>query len=511
MKQKPNFILLVLDGLRNDRILESKYSQITAPFLHKLKERGTYFSNCRSVSNASLPSHVSLFTGKLAYEHKASSNYSVYDGRFPFITEVLQENGYIVGGVSTENPYFQRETGFLRGFDYYTQVVKTNKQNKKKSKDREGKDSFKKQLFDFVTPVLPESLKREITIRAYRYHSNFFGKNDLGGQKIIEDSLEMIESMSGSENPFFLFANVLDTHVPLYPLNRYRDIFNIKEITDSLLYSLANMYLIDAGKLDISEEDIQLMHTLYNAKVRYVDDLVNYFIRSLEQKNLLENTYVFICSDHGEILFEKDKIIGHGHSLYEEVLQVPMICLGENFPTGRVDDHPVSTIDLFGTILEILGKRNNQHSSLFSTSKNRSIFADHPETNNPRRFLKIDPELLFLPYISDEKMVIKDKKKLIYRGNSQHLLFDLEKDPGESHNIFYENPKLAGELMNELIETYKDIYPFCDLYPYNKNIKGVEEYKYPKDFFDKLMNEEKISFTLSREVELSKILDPNLN
>jgi len=75
----------------------------------------------------------------------------------------------------------------------------------------------------------------------------------------------------------------------------------------------------------------------------------------------MENTVVVITSDHGKEIGEHG-IVGHGHSLYEEMLQVPLvigvprsIAARANWQAGERDDRAMELVDVMPTVLDALG------------------------------------------------------------------------------------------------------------------------------------------------------------
>ena len=68
---KPNILLIVLDTTRGDHLSSYGYSRRTSPNLDKLANESVIYTRALANSNSTLPSHASLFTGKLPYSHGA--------------------------------------------------------------------------------------------------------------------------------------------------------------------------------------------------------------------------------------------------------------------------------------------------------------------------------------------------------------------------------------------------------------------------------------------------------
>src|SRR6185295_6394549 len=68
-----------------------------------------------------------------------------------------------------------------------------------------------------------------------------------------------------------------------------------------------------------------------------------------------DNVLLIVTSDHGEEIVDHQSL-GHGHSLYEELVHVPLLIRWPNgLPQGMRVDSPVSLLDIFPTLVEVLG------------------------------------------------------------------------------------------------------------------------------------------------------------
>lgn len=508
LNPKKNILLLVLDGLRQDRLSMNGHIRKTTPFIDSLAKKGTFYSNCWSASNMSLPAHISMMTGKHPYFHKASSNGSTYDGKYPFITEVLKDNGYKTYGVSTKNPYFTRETGFLRGFDEYVQVVKRKNQFSKKT----GKPTFLVTCIKYILEPIKlyaPFLNRLLMAGAFRKLSDYYLNCDLGGQKIVDEMVKIIERGKINPQPFFLFANIADAHTPFFPLKRYRDWFGKVKISNNLLFGLMSTHEIESGRIRLSPHDIESLNILYDCGVRYTDDLVANLFKRLEKGKLLDDLTVLILSDHGEMLYEKEYLIGHGSSLYEGVVKVPLLCLGKDFAHGKIDSNPCSTVDVFSTMQNI--SKNDDDAGcldydLRNTSADRVIYGDHPEVFPLARFIKTFPEMLLKDYFVDERMVVKNGYKFIWRSNGRHLLFNLRDDPHENMNLFGVKSEVAQELYSELQIFYKKESCFFEVYYQNGcNLKD-KTFIHPAGFFERVIDKAAIRVESAEAFDEAELL-----
>src|SRR3954462_11970795 len=106
---------------------------------------------------------------------------------------------------------------------------------------------------------------------------------------------------------------------------------------------------------DPSTAQREWIRQLYRAEVRWVDAAVGSLIADLKRSGLYEDTLVILLSDHGEELWEHGGV-GHGHTLFEELLHVPfLVKLPGEARRGPVEI-PVSTASLAAPSLALPGR-----------------------------------------------------------------------------------------------------------------------------------------------------------
>ena len=202
-----------------------------------------------------------------------------------------------------------------------------------------------------------------------------------------------------------------------------------------------NYELLDRPKLR------QAMAYYYGA-VTLVDDQVGKIVQALEARELLEETVIAFCSDHGEFLGALGmltKSIDEYPILYDVGLRVPMVISSPEDRQGRVVDEPVELIDLCPTLLECADL------GVAPEIQGRSLWKAVLGGDPPQR-----------PYVFSEsgavKMIRSRRHKLVYYpGQPYGELYDIADDPDEIHNL-YDDPRYrenrvrrTGDLLNRLI------------------------------------------------------------
>lgn len=117
-------ILISIDTLRADRLPAWGYDKVETPAIDALRQDGIQFRNAWSHVPLTLPSHVSMLTGLLPYEHGVRDNlgFSFDAAKHPPVTKALQQSGYATGA-SVSAWVLRAETGISSSFDFYDDAV----------------------------------------------------------------------------------------------------------------------------------------------------------------------------------------------------------------------------------------------------------------------------------------------------------------------------------------------------------------------------------------------------
>jgi arylsulfatase A-like enzyme len=192
--------------------------------------------------------------------------------------------------------------------------------------------------------------------------------------------------------------------------------------------------------------EIERVTALYDGEIHYTDHHLGRLFKLFERLGLLNNTLVVLTSDHGEEFGEHGSMEGHGWTLYEESLRVPLLMLlPDDRHAGLEVERVVQSIDIAPTILDYLGieaPSEFQGTSLLPVIQGKEL-PQRPAFSNVRRW--------------NVKWAVRTEAyKLIFTANTVNAkgvpdtrgfeLFDLVKDPLETANIIEDSPEVAREL-----------------------------------------------------------------
>jgi arylsulfatase A-like enzyme len=351
---------LVWDAARFD------YVEQHAPTINELRQENIWFERAIAPATWSLPSHASLFTGELPHEHGRYTVTDQYLGNLPLV-DAFDENGYTTIGVSG-NGFASPRTGFAQQFDcfHYTSdwgpfpeglnvsqyALEARADNPDTSTKQLTIDAFgeslrhKRPLRSLVNfgAVTLNRLSARIPALEYLPHP-LFNSYTQYGYSTKRTTNRITSFLADVENPFFLFANYMDTHRPYTPPDSYRDSepshdLSYGEIADLNELAAPWEFIRRVENGDDLTQAIQTIRSLYTGEVRSVDAQLQRIIRSLKCNDLYEDTIVIVTSDHGENLGEIDLIgnkrMGHESSVSKQLLEVPLLIAGPMFDSEQI-------------------------------------------------------------------------------------------------------------------------------------------------------------------------------
>jgi arylsulfatase A-like enzyme len=299
-----NVLLITVDSLRADRIGRNGYGRDTTPFLDELADEAVFFERAYSPSSHTREAVPSILTG--FYPSQAVTR--TYGIRKPTVGSLLSDAGYETGAFLS-GPFFTSRRGYEDGFDAF---------------DSEYSRYFTPMVAQYWWKILSNSRSRD-------------------GYDINDSVLSFAE---GTDEPFFAWGHYMDVHAPYTRCaeRRFDDGVGDREAQATFRKAKHTPFATD--------EDRRRIIDLYDNSVRYFDGVMKDLFERFEETGLLDDTVVFVTSDHGELLGEGGEY-EHGQCLRPELLRVPLWMY-----EGEGDDNvekPVSTVDILPTVAEKVG------------------------------------------------------------------------------------------------------------------------------------------------------------
>ncbi len=307
--RRPNVLLVVIDTLRADRLGCQGGARDLTPNLDRLAAEGVRFANAWSQAPWTLPSTASLLTSLYPEQHGAGGSLPRFRGLDPTVrtlAEDLRDAGYRTGSI-VNVAFLDEPFGLTRGFE---------------------------------------------DVDAKHFESNRVVRR---ATETTDAALAWLEK--GDGRPFFLLAHYFDPHAVYDPPQPYRRRFAAegdREEDGFVFGTRVEMIAIRRGELVPDPATLERAERLYDGEVAYTDHEVGRLLAGLEALGLAEDTLVVVTSDHGEE-FGDHGGFEHGHTMYTELLHVPLLLRLPGVLPRRVVDAAVRLVDVAPTVLELCG------------------------------------------------------------------------------------------------------------------------------------------------------------
>ena len=459
-----NILIVVFDAFSAYNISLYGYPRETTPNLARLVERAIIYHRHYAGGNFTTPGTASILTGTLPWTHRAfglgknqverpfveKNLFSAFEGYYrqsythnPVANKILTQ----FDGTTDEHIPLGRlfltsdssiETLFGKDEDIasvsWVRAIKNNE------------EGFAYSLF--LSHLYREFRKKKVEALASQFPR---GIPYIAGDNyfLLEDAIGWLQDNLGIvPQPFIGYFHFLPPH---RPYNTRRDFYNLFR-QDGYLPEQKPISAFSNHNEDYATFLLKRRRE-YDEYILYVDKEFGSLFDALENSGLLENTWVVLTSDHGE-MFERG-ILGHiTPVLYEPVIRVPLIIF-EPGRTRRLDIHtPTSAVDVLPTLLHLTGgsPANWSEGSLlppytdYAITKSRDIFVVEAKKNDRQAPLTIATIAL-----------IKEGYKLMYflgydeLGGEEHIEFyDVEADPEETNDLSNSKRETASEMLHKL-------------------------------------------------------------
>jgi choline-sulfatase len=204
---------------------------------------------------------------------------------------------------------------------------------------------------------------------------------------------------------------------------------------------------------------------MYDGGVVYSSQLLARVTGALRAQGLLDQTVLVVLADHGELLGERGDFFGHGPTLYQESIGVPLLVrYPPRIPAGARVAQPVSTVGVFATILDLAGIEappTLQVGSLVPLARGESQNGGGPVLSE----LHVSPEIKPGAAPSDPQMHYDRRYRLLRQGSfklienskGETFFYDLSTDPGETRDLAAERPAEVSAMQASLAKVEREI------------------------------------------------------
>ncbi len=396
----PSVILISVDTLRADHV-GYMGGPARTPTMNALADESWVFESAYSVAPWTRPSFASFFSSRYPSEMGVARAPSLFGSALkvipfrwapdaPLLGELLRDHGYATGAV-VANPNLSVEAGAARGFDAFY--------NCQLAGDRKfwpGDIGRAVYLAGFPTPIWTD-----------------FERADT----IAVNGTRLLNALVGANGPVLAWLHFMDPHDPYDSPQAEPD-------------EAVDMTMADAnrGFSFGSAAERTRARRAYVAEIEYFDDWLGDVVDALHRSGMWDRSVVVFWSDHGEEFWEHERW-GHGQSLHNELLHVPLMIHLPGQTVGQRVAQPVSLLDVAPTLLELCG------SSGAEGMHGRSLVPVLEGRPGGLESLSVYLEGCLLGGI--QKGLLRGRYKLIHDLYADtYELYDLEADPREDVDLY---------------------------------------------------------------------------
>ncbi len=383
-----NLLFVSFDTTRADRLSSYGYARTTSPAVDSLATRGARFTRAYSHVPSTMPAHGTMFTGLLPPEHgvRCNGKYRLSPARTT-LAEILAGKGFDTGAILGAFPLDSR-FGLDQGFATYDDDFASSAVTAKRRRGRMDDPGF--------------------------WIGHDFVDFERGADEVTERALAWLAARPTRTKRWFLFVHYFDAHWPYEPPEAFATAHD----------------------------------SAYDAEIAHADYELGRLLDRVDQ--MPGRTLVVFTADHGEGLGDHGEAL-HNRFLYDATLRVPLVmALDGAISRGRVLDDPVGHVDLFPTLLELLGLRasvdvTGRSLTPLLTGREHAPGAVYAETLIPS---------LERPLGIEVRARIEGRWKLIRTdtvgGETRMELYDLVADPHETTDLSRAHPDVTRDLARRL-------------------------------------------------------------
>ncbi|CAM3152861.1 sulfatase [Ectopseudomonas mendocina] len=418
--KRPNILFIMTDQMAAPILpLHDAASPVQMPNLMKLAEQAVVFDSAYCNSPLCAPSRFTLVSGRLPSKIGAYDNAADFPADVPTYAHYLRRLGYRTAlsgkmhfcGPDQLHGYEERLTSDIYPADYGWAVnwdepdVRASWYHNMSSVLQAGPCVRSNQL-DF---------DEEVVFKARQY---------------LYDHVRLTP-----EQPFCLTVSMTHPHDPYTIPREYWDRYEGVDIpmprqhidqAEQDPHSQRLLKVIDLWDKPLPEDKIRDARRAYFGACSYIDDNIGKLLKTLEECGLAEDTLIVFSGDHGDMLGERG--LWYKMHWFEMAARVPLLVHApKRFAAHRVSQS-VSTLDLLPTLVELAGGQVDAGLEL----EGHSLL---PHLKGEGGHDEVLGEYMAEGTVSPLMMIRRGPWKFVYSEQDPLLLFNLDSDPQELHNL----------------------------------------------------------------------------
>ncbi len=442
---RPNLLFVMTDQQRFDTIASLGHRPAVTPNLDRLVARGISFTNAYSSCPVCVPARYTLMTGCEPSRTQWLSNWApatdVPSRCGPYLAEAMTRAGYRTWGLGKFHTEPKDEPLGFETHEYSEELWPTEQ------------DYLEDDYVRWLRERAPgfhhlEQVQGERTDMYYVPQLRPMPAELCAESWAAERAVE--ELGRGDPRPYFGFVSFVQPHPPIAPPIPYNRMFNPDDMpapvpgdpgidaADDYLAWMNHAVWAD----DISTFQAKQLRARYAGSITFIDACIGRILDAVERRPDADDTVIVFFSDHGDHM--GDHRAWQKEGFFEASCRVPfLVSWPRKWKGGERRAELVALTDLFGLATGLAGAKDLRDghdllASLNDEGASRSRLFGMFGSPGTRRF---------------KCMLREGEWKYVWMANGgRELLFDLERDPGETVCRSRRSPARLRRMREAVIE-----------------------------------------------------------
>lgn len=269
-----------------------------------------------------------------------------------------------------------------------------------------------------------------------------------GPEHEADTAIKYLENEGGAyRDPNQPFALVISMNPPHTPYQMYPDRYQsaMANISDEDIFKRPNVPAAGTKWGDHYRKHIRNYLTMIHG----VDEQFGRMLDALEAQGLAENTIVVFTSDHGDCVGIHEQVTKNNH--FEESMRVPFLVRWPGKIAPRRDDLLFANIDIYPTILDLLGHGADIPEQVQGESRAPIFLGEDAERPQSQPYMR-------MPYATPQwgrRGVRTGRYTLMIEREpdqpARTILYDRENDPYQLEEIAAQQTDVVDELTREFV------------------------------------------------------------
>ena len=385
-------LLITVDTLRQDSLRPYNPAGPDTPHTSQLATESAVFSNAFTTSPWTYPSVASILTGLPPRVHQLMDGRSALPDSVITLAEEMQQAGYRTGACGF-NAILLPRSKLNQGFQEYR-----------------------------FFPDAPLKI-RNFEVGLAHNLLELFGKHRPNAAPLTDLAIQWHQDNSRQDS--FFWIHYFDPHAPYMPPESFQP---ADEAQRAMGPGFSDVRGARMGSVARTAAERAWIRALYDGETRFVDDQIGRLLESLREMGIYDDTLIVLTSDHGEEFWDHGHF-EHGHTLYNELVRVPLLIKLPASRTGTIIDASVSVQAIMPTVLDLCGvtidPRRGLHQPLSPLLRDTAVsYAEQPVFAGASLF-----------HDAMECVIFDQMKYVLMTPTGQELLFNLRDDPMERNSL----------------------------------------------------------------------------